>query len=51
MEPEQRQRLLRHVGRQQAAVMAAEVWLDCLLWALGAQGPGRLRQVHPGNSS
>jgi hypothetical protein len=51
MGPQPRQRLLRHVGREQAAVVAAEVWLDRLLWALGAKGPGRVRQVHPGNSS
>ena len=33
--PQPRQRLLRHVGRQQAAVVAAKVRLDRLLRALG----------------
>jgi hypothetical protein len=48
--PEPRRRLLRHLGRRQAAVVAAAVRLDRLLRALGAQGPGRLWPLHPGKA-
>ncbi|CAN6363267.1 unnamed protein product [Urochloa humidicola] len=40
--------LNRHLGRRPAAVVAAAVRLDRLLWARRAQGPGRLWPVHPG---